>query len=213
MRIVTGRALHRSFGQPMSLVERELSEGLFVALEAEFLDPLGVQPPVEAVAGIAPAIGQRAMTPLSKKGGQAGAVRVMTGEAGSTVAADPSVGTEEILIITVVTLSAQRVARFHEHEPLFVAVIEVAFAAVPVGKGRVNAPVAVTEVPRFVALVARLGGFRGRGSRSHGSDRSPRSGRLRSSRHRGSGPDRGMPGPFLGSKSAFPSVQAWVRRL
>jgi hypothetical protein len=131
-----------------------------MALEAEVPDPSGVQPPVEAVAGIASAVGQRAMAPPSEEGGQAGAVRVMTGKAGSTVAPDPSVGTEEILVVRVVTLSAQRVAFLHEHEFLFVAVIEVAFAAVPVGEGRVNAPVAVTKGPWFVALVARLGGFR-----------------------------------------------------
>jgi len=143
----------------------ELARILFsvMALEAEVLDPRGVQPSVEAVAGITPAVGQRAMAPRAEEGGQAGAVRVMTGEAGSTVAADPAVGTEETLIVTVMTPSAQGVAFRHEREPLLVSVIEVAFGAVPVGEGRVNTPVAVTEGSRFMTFVARLGGLRGRG--------------------------------------------------
>jgi len=135
-----------------------------MALEAEILDPLAVQTSVEAVAGVAPAIGQRAMAPRAQESGQAGAVRVVTGEAGSAVTADTAVGTQKTLPVTVVTLSAQRVALFHEHEPFLVAVIEVTFAALPVGEGRMNAAIPVTEGPRFVTLVAGFGGFRGRGS-------------------------------------------------
>jgi len=134
-----------------------------MALEAEVLDSCAVQPPVEAVAGITSAVGQWAMAPRAEKRGQAGAVRVMTGEAGRAVTADTSVETQETLLLAVVTLFAQRVALLHEHESLLVAVIEVAFAAVPIGEGRMDAPVPVTEGSRLMTLVAGFGGFQGGG--------------------------------------------------
>lgn len=134
-----------------------------MAFKTEIFDPCAVQPSVEAVTGIASAIGQRSMAPREEESCQARAVRVMTGEAGSAVTADAAVQAQETLFVRVVTPSAQRVAPFHEHEPFLVAVIEVACAAVPVGEGSMNAPVPVAEGPQLMTIVTGFGRFRKRG--------------------------------------------------
>jgi hypothetical protein len=137
-----------------------------VTIETELLYLRLVQPAVEAVTRVAPAVGERPVAPGAQERCQARAVRVVAGKAGSAVAAYVLVGTEKVLVIALVALVTQGVALFGEHQLLFVAVIEVAFEAFPVLEGRVDAPVSVPDVAQLVTFFAEF--LRRRGNRGEG---------------------------------------------
>ena len=87
-------------------------------------------------------------------------MRVVAGETGDLLAADSPVGLEETVAAEVVALTAERVPLPGEDQSLAVTVVEVTGGALPVPKGRVDAPRTLRDRVEIVAVPAGVGGSR-----------------------------------------------------
>ena len=72
-------------------------------------------------------------------------------------------GLEEAVVAEVVALTAERVPRLGEDQPLLVAVVKVAGGALPAPEGGVDAPRALSDAVGIVTVLAAIGGVPGGG--------------------------------------------------
>ena len=101
----------------------------------------------------------------------------MTGEAGNIRAADSPVGPEEAVVAEIVALTAERIPRLGEDQPLLVAVVEVTGDALPAPEGGVDAPRALSDVVRIVTVLTGIGGRRDAGGENEGAAEEQKSGK------------------------------------
>ena len=158
--VVAGEALSRRHGR-VAVGARELLP--VVTGETEIPDCRLVKLSVEAVAGVAAAEEEGAVTPGAEERGRFRTVGIMAGEAGDLFAANSPVGPKEAVVAEVVAPAAESVPLFGEDQPLLVAVVKVTGGALPAPEGGVDAPPALCDTVRIVTVQAGIGGSRGAG--------------------------------------------------